>query len=123
LLIDREMSAELFGSLETIAVYKSGYADLFHHERVLLLVAKLMGQDTLGALAVEDGYPFYKFVDTGDREHSTVVYDVRNEVYYIDVPAQIRRAHGNLIYEPSAVAFSSDEQKNLIHPGQAAMKD
>ena len=92
LLIDREMSAELFGSFETIAVYNSGYADLFHHERVLLLVAKLMGQDTLGALAVEDGYPFYKFVDTGDREHSTVVYDVRNEVYYIDVPGQILRA-------------------------------
>ena len=96
LLIDHGMAEPLFSAFEEITEYRCEYRNTFQHEKVLLLIAKFMGYERLGALTIRDGYPFYKFVEIGNPEQYTVVYNIPNQIYYIDQPGKILREHGEL---------------------------
>lgn len=87
--IDPEFAEQIIGVIEAVAEFKDEYKDTHEHDRILLMLAKIMGRSELGAITTHDGYEFFKYVVPESAEDYTVVYNIRTQVFWMDIPGKI----------------------------------
>lgn len=106
LLINYPFNEELLNLIETFATFDEPYTKCFEHEKLLMMMGKMLGLSKIGAIAIKDGYPFFKFVEPRKKGDLTVVYNVRTQIFYIDSVEKILERSKELVYQPTEISFS-----------------
>lgn len=89
MLINYPYNETLMDLVESIYTKDEEDQSSFRHEKLLVLMGKILGRKSLGALTIKDGYPFYKFIEPANPDDFTVVYNIRAQIFYIDNVAKI----------------------------------
>jgi len=89
MLLSTDESDKLLGAIRSFCVVNKEMADTFTHDKVLVIIGKLLGRSAIGEITVPDGVPFFKFVDPQAKGDYTVIYNIRNRVYYLDAPYRV----------------------------------
>lgn len=87
--IDPEFVDHIIGVIEAVADFKEEYREMKEHDRILLMLAKIMDRSELGVITTHDGYEFFKYVIPEKKDEYTVVYNVRTQVFWMDIPGKI----------------------------------
>lgn len=106
LLINYPYNEELLSLVESFATFDAPYTSCFEHEKLLLMMGKLLNRHKIGAIAVKDGYPFFKFIEPTEKGGITVVYNVRTQIFYLDSVDKILERSKELVYQPMELAIS-----------------
>lgn len=89
LLLTPPSNDVLMDAVERLYASRGPDAATFRHERLLLIVAHVLGRNQLGQLVTHDGPAFFKYIEPDNPSEWTVVYNVRTHVFYLDRVDQI----------------------------------
>lgn len=96
LLLNSPYNDALMDAVESLYAFRAPDAVTFKHERLLLIVAHVLGKNQLGQLVTHDGPVFFKYVEPDNPGEWTVVYNVWTQVFYVDRVDQILKKSRDL---------------------------
>lgn len=83
-LINYPLNEKVYGAITALCDFKEPHKDSFDHEKLLMIMGHILGLPKIGAIAMRDGYPFFKYVVPKRKDDFTVVFNLRTQVFYID---------------------------------------
>lgn len=104
-LMQPEVTSMFIDLFQAIGDFKEGYENLYDHEKALLMMGYVVGLKEIGQLSIRDGYPQYKFLIPKDMDGYTIVYSVRNQVYYLDIISKMRKTFVDLEYSKTDISL------------------
>lgn len=88
-LTEEEITNSVLDWFSKVGKFDKEIEKRFVHEKIMLLIASLIGANGIEAIRVKDGYPIYRYIDFEGKDGTTIVYAIEDSVYYIENPSKI----------------------------------